>query len=74
MKISVKAKPNSHQAKVEKVDENNFIVSVMEPPVQGRANQAIIKILAEYFKVPNYKVRIVSGHTSRQKIVEIGCL
>ena len=69
MRINVKAKPNSNENKVEKIDDLNFIVSVKDPPVQGRANRAIIKMLSEYFHTS--RVRIVSGHISRQKIVEI---
>lgn len=69
MKINVKAKPNSREEKVEKIDDNNFVVSVKEPPVAGRANRAIIKILSEYFHTLN--VRIVAGRTSRNKIIEI---
>ena len=69
MRINVKAKPNSNENKVKKIDDLNFIVSVKDPPVQGRANRAIIKMLSEYFHTPN--VRIVSGHISRNKIVII---
>lgn len=71
MKISVKAKPNSHEEKVEKVSDVEFIVSVKEPPVQGLANEAIMRALAEYFGISKYQVRIVSGRTLRQKIIEI---
>ncbi len=70
MKITVKAKPDSNENKVEKIDDLNFVVSVKDPPVQGRANRAIIKLLSEYFHTPN--IRIVSGRISRNKIVEIG--
>lgn len=71
MKISVKAKPNSHQEKVEKISENNFTVSVKEPAEKGRANLAIRNALAVYFRTGTANVVIVSGHTSRNKIVEI---
>ena len=69
MRINVKAKPDSNENKVEKIDDLNFVVSVKDPPVQGRANRAIVKILSEYFHTPN--VRIVSGHISRNKIIAI---
>ncbi len=69
MRINVKAKPDSNENKVEKIDDLNFVVSVKDPPVEGRANRAIIKLLSEYFHTPN--VRIVSGRISRNKIVEI---
>lgn len=71
MKISIKAKPNSREEKVEQITEAEFIVSVKEPPVQGRANEAIIRILADYFNVSKSQVRIVSGWTSRQKVIEV---
>ncbi len=71
MKIFVKAKPGAKEEKVEKIDDIHFAVSVKEPPVQGKANQAIIKALAEYFTVPSSNVRIIAGLTSRQKIIEI---
>lgn len=71
MRISVKAKPNSREEKIEKISEEEFVVSVKEPPVQGRANEAIIRALAEYFGVSKFQVRIISGWTSRQKIVEV---
>ena len=50
MKINVKAKPGSREEKVEKVDEQNFVVSVKEPPEKGRANEAIRNALAVFFK------------------------
>ena len=78
MKISVKAKPNSYEEKVDPPSPGGFgearkdyyTVWVKEPPVNGLANQAIIKVLREYFHTPN--VKIVSGYISRNKIVEIG--
>ena len=71
MRISVKARPNSHEEKVEQISDTEFIVSVKEPPVKGLANKAIIHTLADYFNVSQSRIRIVSGHISRQKVIEI---
>ncbi len=71
MRIFVTAKPNADEEKIEKIDSTNFRVAVKAPPVLGRANTAITKALAIYFNVPQTNVRIVSGYTSRQKIIEI---
>lgn len=71
MKIFIKAKPGAGENKIEKISETNFIVSVKEPPVKGKANRAIINLLAEYFNVPPLRVKIIAGSTSRQKIIEI---
>lgn len=71
MKIFVKAKPRSKEEKIEKVDGDHYVVSVKEPPVEGRANRAIIRLIAEFFNTSPSRVSIISGHTSRQKIVEV---
>lgn len=71
MKIFVRAKPKSKIEKVERVGDNEFVVAVRESPVGGRANQAIIKALASHLKIKPSRIRIKTGHTSRNKIVEI---
>ncbi len=71
MKIIVHAKPLAKENKIEKVDDTTFVVSVKEPPIQGRANQAICALLAEYFHTSKSRVSIVSGYTSRRKIIVI---
>lgn len=72
MKIFVTAKPGAKEERVEKSDETHFVVSVKEPPVQGKANRAILKALAAHFRVSISCVSIVSGYTGRQKIIEVG--
>lgn len=71
MKLQVKARPNAKEEKVEKISDTEFVVSVKEPPVEGKANRAIINALAVYFGIGSVRVKIVSGYTSRQKVVEI---
>lgn len=55
----------------DKSDKEWFKVSVKEPPIQGKANVAIAKALAEYFKVSNSQIKLVSGLSSKQKVFEI---
>jgi uncharacterized protein len=71
MKVFVKARPNSKEEKVQKLDGENFIVFVKAPPVKGMANNAIVKVLADYFRVSKSQIKIVSGFASREKIIEI---
>ena len=71
MKIFIKAKSNSKKESIKKISETNFEIRVKESPVKGKANAAIAKALARHFGVPPSAVKIISGHTSRQKIVEI---
>lgn len=71
MKIIVKAKPNSKIDKIEKVSENEFIVYVKAPPIGGKANEAIIKLLADYFNTSQSMISIVSGHFAKTKVIEV---
>lgn len=71
MKIIVKAKPSSKEDNVEKTDDGNYAVRVKAAAVDGKANAAIVKLLAEYFSVPVSLVEIISGHFSKTKIVKI---
>ena len=71
MKIIVKTKPGSKDNKIEKVDEANYIVYIKEPPIDGRANAALIKLLAEYFDISPSLIEIISGYMARVKVIEI---
>lgn len=71
MKLTVRVKAGSHQEKVEKVDETEYIVWVREVAEKGKANAAVIEALAEYFGVAKSRVWIVAGHASRSKIVAV---
>lgn len=69
MKIFVTAKPDAYENRIEKIDDTHFVVSVTEPPIAGRANRAILKALGEYFHTSPSAIRIVSGFSSRQKVI-----
>lgn len=75
MKISIKVIPNAKQNEIS--DDSNesktriIKIRVTQPPEDGKANKAAIELLAKYFKVKKSAVSIISGETSRNKIVEI---
>ncbi len=71
MRIFVKVKPNAKVEKVEKVDDLNYFVSVKAPPTEGRANRAVVELIADYFKIPKSKVKIIAGFSSKNKVIEI---
>jgi hypothetical protein len=49
-----------------------YLVKVKEPPKEGRANQAVVKLLAAHFAVSQTQVKILSGFRSRNKVIEVG--
>jgi uncharacterized protein (TIGR00251 family) len=70
LKIRAKVIPNS---KVEGVvrEGGGFVVRVKEPAREGRANRAVIKLLAGHFGVSQRQVLISSGFGSRNKVIEV---
>ncbi|MGB9683002.1 MAG: DUF167 domain-containing protein [bacterium] len=70
MRITVKVKPNSSREGIE-IEDGIYIATLKAPPVEGRANEALIELLSEYFKKARSKIDIVSGHKSRIKIIEL---
>jgi hypothetical protein len=44
-------------------------IAVHAPPLEGRANQALIAFLAETFAVPKNAVEVISGELSRSKVI-----
>ncbi len=71
MKISVRVKPKSKVSGVIPQPDGSYLVSVSVPPVDGRANEQVIELLAEYFKRPKRDLAILRGVGARQKIVEV---
>lgn len=71
MNIHIRVKTKARIAKVEKVDETHFIVWTHTIPEKGKANRDVIKLLADYFNIPQAKILITSGFTSRSKTVSI---
>ena len=71
MLIKVKVFPNSKEEEIIKKSEDSFEVKVIEKPVKGLANRAVINVLSLYFKVPVSRIRLVKGFRERNKIFMI---
>ena len=69
-RINVKVFPRASKNKV--VEESDRLkVYVTSPAVDGKANKAVIEVLAEHFKVKKRVLAIVSGKKCREKVVEV---
>lgn len=71
MKIQIKVKPNAKQQKIEEAEDGSLIISLKSPPVEGKANEELIKLLAKKYHVSKSQINIKSGLASRNKLVEI---
>lgn len=71
MHKQIKVKPNSKQQIIEEALDGSLTIHLKSPPVDGKANKELIEILAKRFDVSKSQIRIKSGLSSRNKLVEI---
>lgn len=71
MKISVRVKPKSKQQNIEQNSEGVWIINLKSAPIDGKANHELISMIAENFKVKKSQVKIKSGLSNQNKIIEI---
>ncbi len=69
--VDIAVKPRSSRERVGPVQGDRLVVAVNAPPVEGQANQAVVRALAETFKVARSAVTIVRGESGRKKTVRI---
>jgi uncharacterized protein (TIGR00251 family) len=72
MRIYVKVIPRSSKNDIQKYSEGEYKVKLTAPPVDGEANEMLVKLMADYFDVAKSSVRILSGKTAKIKLLEIG--
>ncbi|HNV85359.1 MAG TPA: DUF167 domain-containing protein [Candidatus Omnitrophota bacterium] len=70
-RISVRVVPRASKSEVREIGPENFKVYVTAPPVDGKGNEAVIELLAEYFNTARSRVRVLRGERGRDKIIEI---
>ncbi|KRE34479.1 hypothetical protein ASG82_19750 [Mycobacterium sp. Soil538] len=66
--VAVHVKPGSTKGPlVETAPDGALTIYVRERAVDGKANEAVIRVLAEHLGVPRGRIRLASGATSRRK-------
>jgi uncharacterized protein (TIGR00251 family) len=70
-RITVKVHPRAKRTRVAGKIGDAWKLDLAAPPVDGKANAACVRFFAELTGVPQSRVRIVIGLTSRTKVVEI---
>jgi uncharacterized protein (TIGR00251 family) len=71
VKLNVVVKPNARKNAVEMLEDGSLVVYVSTPPIEGRANERLVEVLAQHFRRPKRDIVIVSGLRGKRKIVEV---
>jgi uncharacterized protein (TIGR00251 family) len=71
MTLSIRIQPRASKNEIVMMEGGGLKIRLTAPPVDGAANEALVKFLADTLSIPKSRVEIVSGQTSRAKIVRI---
>jgi len=69
--VQIKVKPNSRASLLEQNDDGTWLAHIKAPPVDGKANEELIALVAKHFGCRKSEVFIKSGNSSRTKLVQI---
>ena len=69
--IHVKVTPKARENSVREGVRDAYKVRLTAPPVEGKANKALIKIIAEHFNLKKSQVSIVKGIKGKEKVIRL---
>lgn len=70
-RLSVRLKPRGHKDELLGLEDGVLQARVTAPPVDGRANQALCRLIAGRLGIPKSRVSVIGGAKSRNKVVRV---
>jgi len=70
LNLSIHVKPNSKEQKIIQ-EKDNLVVSLKSPPIKGKANKELLKLIKKKINIPHMNVCLLSGFQNRDKIIQI---
>ncbi|MDX6491328.1 MAG: uncharacterized protein QOD43_1573 [Gaiellaceae bacterium] len=70
-RVRLRVSPGARRCELVGRHGDGWKVRVTAPPEDGRANDALLDLLAKRLDLPRRSLSIVSGHTSREKVVRL---
>ncbi len=71
LRIAVQVMPNAGKSEVLEEIEGALKIRLKALPIEGRANEALVRFIADLLDIPKGRVSVTHGLTSRLKIVEV---
>ena len=69
--LRIKVKPNARTSALTEQEDGSWLAQLKAPPIDGKANEALIELVAKHWNVRKAQVSIKSGASSRMKLVTI---
>ena len=70
-RLKIRVIPNAKKSEFSGYRDDELVLRLSAPPVEGKANNAAVEFVSQFFAVPRGAVSLVSGEKSRHKIFEI---
>jgi uncharacterized protein (TIGR00251 family) len=70
-RLSVKIIPNASRTEIAGREGRAWKIRLAAPPVEGKANDALIEFLSDVLDVPKSSISIIQGHSSKHKILDV---
>jgi hypothetical protein len=70
--MKVYLQPKSSKNEIVGPYRDGIKVKLTAPPIEEKANEALVKFLAKEFKIPPSSIEILKGHHCREKIIRVG--
>ena len=67
----VRVQPGASKNEIVGVQQDALKIRISAPPVEGKANRALVQFLAEQLTVKRSQVEILNGHATRRKTIHI---
>lgn len=71
VRIAVHVQPNARKTEVLGLHGDALKLRLAAQPIEGKANEALVKFLSEAFKVPRSAVTLTHGQSGRRKLLEV---
>lgn len=72
--LAIRVTPKASRNKIDIDPNGNIKIYVTAPPEDGKANQAVCELITKTLKVSKNSIQIISGHKTRDKIIELKML
>jgi uncharacterized protein len=69
--FAIKVVPRASKNQIVRLEGDAIKIRLNAPPVDGKANDALIEFLADLLQVRRAQIEIVTGHTARHKVVRV---
>jgi len=69
--LTCRVQPNAPQNRIEKIQDDQLVVRLNASPVEGKANKALLKLLAKALHVAPSRLSLIQGDKSRTKVIAV---